>query len=115
MARTAPVPEPGRPPLPARRDRLPHRGATYVIDVGTHWRPGTRPPPWPGSWHRPVPPAGPSRHRLRADAAYVNFPDPGLGNWQHAYYGADYARLTEVKRRYDPLGLFRHARSVTGS
>ncbi len=45
----------------------------------------------------------------------MNFPDPGLGNWQHAYYGADYARLTEVKRRYDPLGLFRHARSVTGS
>ncbi|MFH8623511.1 BBE domain-containing protein [Streptomyces vietnamensis] len=45
----------------------------------------------------------------------MNFPDPDLRDRQHAYRGANHARPTEVKRRYDPRGLFRHAQSVTGS
>lgn len=52
------------------------------------------------------------RHRLRTGAAYVNFPAPDLRDWQHAYYGANYDRLVEVKHRYDPTGLFRYAQAV---
>ena len=27
-------------------------------------------------------------------------------NWGHAFWGSNYARLKEVKRKYDPEGLF---------
>jgi hypothetical protein len=42
-------------------------------------------------------------------------PDPGAyvsesnyfeKGWQRAYWGANYSRLVEVKRKYDPGGLF---------
>jgi FAD/FMN-containing dehydrogenase len=38
--------------------------------------------------------------------AYVNECDYFQPDWQRAFWGANYARLTRVKRRYDPTGLF---------
>ncbi|WP_198320500.1 FAD-dependent oxidoreductase [Actinosynnema pretiosum] len=53
--------------------------------------------------------------------AYINYPDVDLADpawntsgtpWHSLYYGANYARLQQVKKHYDPRGLFRHALSV---
>jgi hypothetical protein len=44
--------------------------------------------------------------------AYQNFPDRGLADWQHAYYGDNFSQLVEVKRTWDPDNLFRFAQSI---
>ena len=44
--------------------------------------------------------------------AYVNYLDPLLKNWQSAYYGGNYARLSIVKKQYDPGRVFNMAQGV---
>jgi len=44
--------------------------------------------------------------------AYQNYLDAGLAGWQAAYYGANYARLVQVKALYDPLQVFRPVQGI---
>ncbi|MCW2526946.1 MAG: FAD-binding protein [Pseudonocardiales bacterium] len=45
-------------------------------------------------------------------AAYVNYADASIANYGEAYWGANYARLRQVKAQYDPGDLFTFAQSV---
>ncbi len=45
-------------------------------------------------------------HPYGTGGSYANFPDPGLGDEEAAYYLGNAARVREVTARYDPDGLF---------
>lgn len=58
----------------------------------------------------------------QSDGCYVNYPDTDMADpaqntsgvpWHALYYKDNYARLQQVKKRYDPGNVFRHALSVT--
>lgn len=47
--------------------------------------------------------------------AYQNYLDPELANWQQAYYGANYARLVQVREKYDPDHIFNLPQGIGAS
>jgi FAD/FMN-containing dehydrogenase len=55
------------------------------------------------------------------DGCYIGYPDVDLGDprwntsgipWSYLYYKDDYRSLQEVKTRWDPNNIFRHAQSI---
>ncbi len=48
----------------------------------------------------------------KVDGCFVNYADVDLHNWQYLYYKENYARLQQVKKRWDPLNIFHHAQSI---
>jgi UDP-N-acetylenolpyruvoylglucosamine reductase len=47
------------------------------------------------------------------NAQYRNYPDIRFNNWEEMYYGVNFLRLQQVKNKYDPDNLVRHAQSIT--
>ncbi len=45
-------------------------------------------------------------------AAYQNYIDPNLPDWPQAYYGANLARLQQVKAAYDPGNFFHFPQAI---
>lgn len=88
-----------------------HRDAAFILALETNWTAEDAPAvsraglDWLDRLYAQLAP-------YAADSAYQNFPDPGLKNWREAYYGANYARLVDVKRAYDPQDVFSFDQSV---
>jgi FAD/FMN-containing dehydrogenase len=88
-----------------------HRGCNFIFEMERTWSPLDPPhlveqqARWLGDYVADM-------QRFVLPRSYVNFPDRTLKNWQQAYYGENLARLSAVKRSYDPENLFRFEQSI---
>ncbi|SDS83924.1 FAD/FMN-containing dehydrogenase [Paenibacillaceae bacterium GAS479] len=85
----------------------PHRKAEIIYELSARWRDEEeqqRNIQWVKRFRIAL------RHFVKGD--YVNFPDLGIKNWPKAYYGVNFGRLKQVKRKYDPHNVFRFAQSI---
>ena len=85
--------------VPADATAYPQRNAHFIMNVHTRWRDPAEDAPV----HRLG--AGPLRRHAASYAlgsAYVNFMPDDESDRIEKVYGANYQRLAEIKRRYDP-------------
>ncbi|WP_370024065.1 FAD-binding oxidoreductase [Planotetraspora sp. GP83] len=81
---------------------FPHRQALFTVQYYAHFAGAAA---WTRAAHAAMRPHF-------GDHAYVNYIDPELGGWRQQYYGANAARLAQVKATYDPSRLFRLPQGV---
>lgn len=80
---------------------FPHRGARYAVHhIALTPAADAEARDWTGAMRDTLGLYG-------TGGVYANFADRGLADPEIAYYGANAARLREVRRRYDPDGVFR--------
>jgi FAD/FMN-containing dehydrogenase len=93
--------------VPAAATAFAHRGMLFSLQYGAYWSGGGGATAlgWIRQFRQAMQP-------YVSGAAYVNYIDPGIPNWTTAYYGANYARLQAVKKRYDPGNVFRFRQSI---
>lgn len=96
----------GDHPVSTEATAFPHRRARYVVhhvvvtpDASAEAR------DWAQEMRDVIHPHG-------TGGVYANFAEPDLTDWERAYYGDNAERLREIKRRYDPDGVFHTAQSV---
>ncbi len=88
-----------------------HRNALFQAQYTTSWTPGASSAgvanqhAWQRSFWRSMRP-------YASGQAYQNYIDPDLTNWRQAYYGANYARLAQVKAAYDPDRVFTFPQAI---
>ncbi|GAB6900182.1 FAD-binding oxidoreductase [Kineosporia succinea] len=91
--------------VPVRDSAFPHREVQFLLSLDTSWLPGESPEAvranldWLKELHEET-------GQFAPDASYLNFADPDLDDWRTAYYGPNAARLSEIKRRWDPDRVF---------
>jgi FAD/FMN-containing dehydrogenase len=97
--------------VPANATAFVHRDKFAVLATEAEWTPQDSPRTVARnlSWIEGLA-AGLQPHV--SGSAYQNFMDRSQPDWQNAYYGKNFRRLTEIKRRLDPGNLFRFAQSI---
>jgi len=89
-----------------------HRQAQYVVEGTVCWRPGDASETINQSKHWLQ--QGFNQHLASAfnGHAFQNFIDRGQSNWEQAYFGTNYTKLSTIKQARDPHNLFSNAQSI---
>jgi FAD/FMN-containing dehydrogenase len=96
----------GRVPLNATA--FPQRSSHFIMNVHARWREASMDQACIG-WARGLYEAA---KPYSAGTAYVNFMPEDEMDRVEAAYGANYRRLVDIKRRYDPVNMFRINQNV---
>ena len=89
-----------------------HRNSLFLAQYSTSWNEGGsaagagRQHDWLRSFYASMRP-------WASGQCYQNYVDPDLKNWRQAYYGANYARLAQIKKTYDPAQVFQFPQGIT--
>jgi FAD/FMN-containing dehydrogenase len=85
----------------------PHRERQFLCEVQAYWESSAQ-------RERLITGVSKIREHLaqHISAHYRNYPSIDFPAWERAYYGDNYAKLQQLKLRYDPENLFRHPQSV---
>jgi len=94
--------------IAAEETAFPQRNSHFVMNVHARWREPAMDQACI-DWARQIFEAAKPH---AAGTAYINFMPEDEGDRVAAAYGGNYARLAEVKRRYDPENLFRMNQNV---
>ncbi|QBD77018.1 FAD-binding oxidoreductase [Ktedonosporobacter rubrisoli] len=88
-----------------------HRNALFSIQYSTSWD-AAAPESVISANHAWLTGTWQAMRSYASGAAYQNYVDPDLADWQHAYYGPNLARLQRVKTSYDPGNFFHFGQSI---
>ena len=88
-----------------------HRNSRFIPEIKSIWdldKPGDtlKNVEWAYEFFERLSDAG------NATGAYVNYIDPLQHNWAEQYYGSNYKRLLEIKKKVDPNNYFNFQQSV---
>jgi FAD/FMN-containing dehydrogenase len=91
-----------------------HRSALFDAQYTTTWNVTSSGAPPAGAlrqrtWQRSF---WQSMRPYASGQCYQNYIDPDLTTWREAYYGANLARLTQIKAAHDPTNIFSFPQSL---
>ncbi|WP_433059704.1 FAD-binding oxidoreductase [Dactylosporangium sp. CS-033363] len=94
--------------VPAGATAFVHRDSLHYVSAIAQWQGDEETDAnvaWIDDFHEAL------RPHLNGEV-YQNYADRDLQDWPTAYYGANYARLQQVKAAYDPQDVFHHPQSI---
>jgi len=89
-----------------------HRNTLFDAQYTTNWNPAGTTSAEINNQHAWIRGYWNSMRPYASGQAYQNYIDPEQPNWQQAYYGGNYPRLQQVKRKYDPTRVFNFAQAI---
>jgi hypothetical protein len=97
--------------VPATSTAFVHRDSLFLAQYSTSWNEGgsaagvSRQRAWLRSFYA-------TAHQHASGQAYQNHEDPDLKDWEQAYNGRNFTRLTHVKAKYDPHQVFKFPQGI---